>query len=384
LILQEVGSRQPEALTSFLKDVFAIHRDELRNVRFQAEYRFRGLRGWRRADLAVFREDEDEPFVLVEIKYFDKPMPETEVKPAQLADYAAWKRRKGAGHHVLLLSRELYRSEGIEARRWDALTRHLRKFSARSELVAMLIEYLEEEGNAMQDIDGRALTRYLKRLLCNKPGANNLNGPVEFAALLKNVQLVSGVFHGHFKTAWRSAGLSTEGEGYDRRSKVASIDFELWNRLKPVKNVEVLLDDDGRLWNEYKNGGTVFVFARHSLGHAENWMRVRYGMLFEITPENDENNPPKAFLRAEVRGRAIYNNGLAIHRERKIDFVHLTDSVERYSEKIETHLSKLILDVVGKTLDAKLHLNAQQKKALSLLKRSLSSNQQPRLLDAAA
>lgn len=299
LILQEVGNRNRSALTSYLTSIFPIERAALRNARFQAEYQFRGQKGWRQADLAVFGDDEDEPIALIEIKYFDKPLPETDTKPAQEVDYLAWKSRQSGVRHVLFLSRDLYRFDGIETRRWDNLTRHLRKFSPGSDLIAMLIDYLEDEGNAMQDIGDRALIRYLKRLLCNKPGANNLNGPVEFTSLMKNVQLVSGVFHGRFRDAWKGAGLLTEGDAYDRRYKVASIDFELWNRLKPVKNPGLMVDDDGGLSNDYKDGGTAFVFARHSLGDAGQWLRVRYGMMFDVTPGNDEKNPQKLILESK-------------------------------------------------------------------------------------
>jgi hypothetical protein len=383
LILQEVGNRRPETLTSFISDVFSIPRRDLRNARFQAEYSFDGKRGRRRADLAIFREDEDEPIVLVEIKYHDKPLPETESKPAQLIDYQAWRNQNKDDRHVLLLSRELYRAEDIEVRRWDALTHHLRPFTEASDLIDMLVKYLEEEGNAMQDINGRALTRYLKRFLCNgKPGANNLNGPVEFSNLLKNMQLISGYFHGHFKTAWKSAGIKVEGENYDRRSKVASIDFDVWNRVKTVKEGRSLVDEFGGLRGDLKDGGRVFVFARHSLGHAQDWLRVSYGMLLDVTPDDNEDAPPKTYLCAEVRGGALYRERMEVWSQRKVNFSWITDDAGRSSVKIEAHLNKLILDAIDQTLSEKLSLLPQQKKALSMLRRSLGSGRQP-LLTAA-
>ena len=383
LILQEVGNRRPETLTSFVSNVFHIPRGNLRNARFQAEYSFDGKRGRRRADLAIFREDEDEPIVLIEIKYHDKPLPETQNKPAQLVDYQTWRNQNSDDRHVLLLSRELYRADGIEVRRWDALTHHLRPFASESDLIDMLVGYLEEEGNAMQNINGRALTRYLKRFLCDgKPGANNLNGPVEFSNLLKNMQLVSGFFHGHFKAAWKSAGLKVEGESYDRRSKVASIDFSVWNRVKAVNEGRPLIDKFGGLRGELKDGGRVFVFARHSFGHAQNWLRVNYGMLFDVSPDDNENAPPKAYLCAEVCGGALYRERIEIWSDRKVNFAWITDDAERTSAKIELHLNTLILKVIDQTLSAKLPLLPQQKRALGILRKSLSSGKQPLLTTA--
>lgn len=383
LILQEVGNRRPECITSFVSDVFGIPRRDLKNARFQAEYSFNGQRGRRRADLAIFREDEDEPVVLVEIKYHDKPLPQTEFKPAQLVDYQAWRNQNTGERHVLLLSRELYRAEDIEVRRWDALTHHLRPYAANSDLIDMLVSYLEEEGNAMQNINGHSLTRYLKRFVCNgKPGANNFSGPIEFSNLLKNMQLTSGFFHGHFKAAWKSAGIKVVGEDYDRRSKVASIDFTVLNRVKSVREGRSLVDDSGWLHGELKNGGRIFVFARHSLGHAQDWLRVSYGVMFDVSPDDSAEAPPKTYLWAEMRGGELSREGREIWTDRKINFAWVTDDAERTSGRIEEHLNKLLLDVIGQALSTKIRLLAQQKKALTLLQRSLASGRQP-LLTAA-
>ncbi|MFB9125739.1 hypothetical protein E2553_36010 [Paraburkholderia dipogonis] len=382
LILQEVGNRHPEALTSFITEVFGIPRSEQKSARFQAEYSFDGKRGTRRADLAIFLDGEEDPRVLVEIKYHDKPIQATESKPAQLADYRSWRSRT-SNRHVLLISRELYSAEGIEIRRWNDLAHHLRSYAKRSDLIDMLVTYLEEEGNVMQDIASVALIKYIKRYLCNrKPGANNLEGPVEFSNLLKNVQLLSGVFHGHFKTAWKNAGIKTEGDSYDRRSKVASIDFDVWHRLKPVPEGRSVVDEFGGLRNELKDGGQLYAFARHSLGHSSNWLRVRYGVMFDVSPNDNESDPPRAYLFADVIGAAIERGQIKTWSEKKIHYKWVTNEAEKGSGKVEHHLNTLILDAVDKTLDARLPLLAQQKKALMLLRKSLGSGRQP-LLTAA-
>ncbi|ANN65611.1 hypothetical protein [Bordetella bronchialis] len=379
LILQEVGNRRPHVLASFLAKVFNIPLRTLGTVRFEAEYVFKGRLGRRRADLAVFCGDAKEPTALIEIKYHDKPLPETELKPAQLADYKAWRDERRDERYVLLLTRELYRADGIEVRRWDALTRHLRTYAGESDLIEMLVKYLEEEGNAMQDINGSSLIRYLKRLVCNNEfGANNLDGPAQFSNLLKNMQLTSGYFHGHFKTAWREAGIKTLGEDYGRRSKSASIDFAVRNRVREQKSGRSPIAG-GYLENRLKYGGDVYVFARHSLGHGTDWIRVAYGVRFDIAPGDGAERTPATYLWARIVGAKLKRSEVDLERDRKINFKWVTENAELAAEKVEAWLNKLLIDVIDCALRSKADLLAQQKKALKLLQKSLVGGRQPLL-----
>ncbi|WP_183004954.1 hypothetical protein [Achromobacter sp. UMC71] len=380
LILQEVGTRRPNTLTSFLSRTFGISHKDLRNARFEAEYSFRGQNGWRRADLAVFRADDDEPVVLVEIKYHDKPLPETDLKPAQLADYRVWRNRFDSKRHVLVLSRELYRAEDLVVCRWDALTRHLRPFAEESDLVDMLVKYLEEEGNAMQEINGSSLIRYLKRLVCHGEfGANNVNGPAEFSSLLKNMQLTSGVFHGHFKAAWRMAGEKVHGENGVRRSKAASIDFSVWNRVKPTRSARPAVDENGWFENRLRNGGHVSAFARHALGHARDWLRVSYGVRFDVSPGDSVDTVPTTYLWAEIRGAKLRSADARVWKEHKINFKWVTDDAESAAGKVESRFNLLLLAVIDQALNSGVRFLPQQRKALKLLQQSLSSGLQPLL-----
>jgi hypothetical protein len=373
LILREIGTLQTEALTSFIAEVCDIPIRKLKNARFEREHSFSGMRGRRSADLAVFCEDEpDEPIVLIEIKYYDKPLPETEMKPAQLDDYLAWRNKDPAKRRVLLLTRELHRIRGIHVRRWMALARHLRIYSNKSDLIKMLVQYLEEEGNAMNKINGTAITKYVKRYLCHgRPGANNIEGPLEFANLLKNVQLMSGNFHTHFKESWREAGVKVEGEDYDRRYRVASIDFTVNNRLRTPRANQSVVDSDGWLREDLKDGGSISLFARHSLGHEKNWLRLLYGIRFDVAPADNEADPPYTFLFAELCGGVI---GESIYFAKKINFDWVTEKAEIRSEKVEHQLNCLIVKLIDKTLEEKRPLLPQQKKALALLKKSLNQN----------
>lgn len=373
LILQEIGNRRPQVLTSFISEVCEIPLSALKNATFQCEYSFPGMRSRRRADLAVFTDDQKvEPIVLIEIKYNDKPLPETEMKSAQLDDYQAWRNRDRENRRVLLLTRELHRAPDVHVRRWNALARHLRDYANDSDLVDMLVKYLEEEGNAMNNIDGKAITKYVKRYLCHgRPGANNIDGPLAFADLLKNMQLMSIGFHTHFKESWREAGIKVEGEDYDRRYKVASIDFEVSNRLRSPKGNQAVIDAEGWLRGELKDGGSISVFARHSLGHEKNWLRVLYGIRFDVAPTDNESDPPNTYLFARLCGGAI---GDDIYLTKKINFDWVTDKAEIRAEKVEHNLNCLIVKLIDKAMEEKRPFLLQQKKALSLLKKSLNQN----------
>ncbi|MNQ82444.1 hypothetical protein D3C85_974950 [compost metagenome] len=231
----------------------------------------------------------------------------------------------------------------------------------------------------MQDINGSSLIRYLKRLVCNNEfGANNVEGPVEFSNILKNMQLTSGYFHGHFKAAWRDAGIKIMGENYGQRSKVASIDFAVWNRIREQKSGRPPLNE-GYLENRLKSGGDIYIFARHSLGHGKDWIRVTYGVRFEIAPGDSIEKMPATYLWARIVGAKLKATGLDLERGRKINFKWVTENAELAAEKVEIRLNDLLMDVIDCALEAKADLLAQQKKALKLLRKSLDSGSQPLL-----
>jgi hypothetical protein len=307
-------------------------------------------------------------------------MPETGSKPAQLEDYRAWRNFDSENRHVILLSRELYGADDIDVRRWNSFAQHLRPYAEKSDLIDMLVKYLQEEGNVMQNINGVALTKYIKRYLCySEAGANNVDGPVEFSNVLKNVQLMSGNFHGHFKSAWKEAGVKIEGGSYSRRSKVASIDFRVWNQLKSVRKGGSFVDEDGALRNDLKAGGAISVFARHSLGNGNNWLKVTYGLQFDVTPGDNETDPPETCLFADILGGVLERTGTQISTYQKIKFNWVTSESELRSDAVEAKLNKLIVTAVAELLDSKTRLQPQQKKALTLLKKSLSSGRMPSL-----
>ena len=124
------------------------------------------------------------------------------------------------------------------------------------------------------------------------------------------------------------------------------------------------------------------VFAQHSLGHNKDWLRVRYGMNFNVAPEDSESSPPLVELFANIVGGPVERAGVQIGFSKKILFKWVTSQAEQGAEKVEEALNKLILEAISNLLDQNVVLLAQQKKALTLLKKSLGSGVQP-FLEAA-
>jgi len=366
LVLLEIAKLKPKAISGYLAKELGINVAEFDNAEYGIEVPFQGQRSQRRADMAVWKDGEVEPFVLVEIKYFDKPLAETENHAEQFADYRYWKGR-AHGRHVLVLSRELYQARGIEVRRWDHLARALREPAKQSDLIAMLVEYLEEEGIVMQNVDGAALERYFVRLVCDNRNvgraAGNLEGPIAFAKVLKNLQMMSGTFTPKFKKAWDEAGEQIDGLA--ARSRVASIDFQVRNKVRAVKDMSRYRDNDGELPQDMKDGGYVEVFATHSLGHGEDRLRIQYGIIFTVPG----SAKPRLFVLAY---------GKQVDRVEKITPIGptlVTDKAEQMSERVEGYLREALCIVIVQLLQNRKTLNDKQIHALRLLKKSLPATE---------
>ncbi|TAM20330.1 MAG: hypothetical protein EPN46_03000 [Candidimonas sp.] len=380
LILREIGNHQPEAFASFISKQCDIPLRDLKQARYECEYRFNGKCSTRIADLAIFVGEDVAPRVLIEIKYFDKPLAGTEVKPEQFEDYRYWK-SGDENREVLVISRELYQATELIVCRWDRLARHLKQFSRTSDLIQMLVEYLEEEGLVTQNIDGNSLTRYFKRLVCPtwKSGvsANNVDGPAEFSKLLKNMKQLSGSFDVYFKNAWLKAHGTHEGR--ESSLKAASIDFNVDNELRSGNGSVV--GEDGYLLDKRKTGGRISIFAQHALGNGgDRYLRIRYGMKFIVVSSsefkrghgNSSKTAPECYLYAYAWGKKIEDLGDFYH-EKKLSFAIVTEKSELETDKIDKYLHQLVHKVVSAIDDAKLPIESFQKQAVKELRKTLTT-----------
>lgn len=379
LILNEIGNRKPEPLLAFVAKACKISRATLKGATFHPEYSFKGSKGIRRADLAIFLKGEEIlPAILIEIKYHDKPLKETETKPAQLEDYVFWK-DEHPDRKVLILSRELFCAEGCITRRWGDLARELRPYCDKSDLIAMLVTYLEEQGNVMQDIDSKNLISFFKRLVCGGSNAgtlaNNLDGPAEFGKFLLNMRLLAVTFDHQFKSAWNNAIENSKDTEFANGTRIATIDFRIVNRTSTKDESKAFEDDDdNQTWlsQSVKNGGKIIVFARHALGHGHGkYMRIEYGFIFDVEPRDEAI----VSVYAQTHGGVFdtYSSTPHIFHQQKINLKVVTDNAEANGEKTQVNLNKLLGNVIDDILLAPTKLYKQQKDAVKSLKKSLAA-----------
>lgn len=371
LILQEIGNRHSSLIGQFILNSCDVKKHSSSSLRFVSEFPFSPSRGKhkRRADLAVFDGEDSEPFALVEIKYFDKPTPESGIKPAQLTDYQAWRDDK-VGRAVLVLSREQIIAPNLVVKRWNDLARHLKKYrSKHGELVGLLIDYLEEEGIVMQNVNSQQVIAFMKRIACSWKGsgraAGNLNGPAEFSKLLSNMKLTAELFDPYFK-----AGIKNT----EKNVNAAVVDFSITIRAKKSKSddPEMVVVDQNKL------GGDVWIYAQSSLNAPNAWMRFRYGVLFEIAPGNAAmpSKFPATSLFAEVIGKDVNKNKRDedLITLEKISFLHLTTNADNSSEKVEAKFCSLLVSTAEKLLVSGVPLTTQQRRRTKKLCADLSES----------
>ncbi|WP_446903732.1 hypothetical protein [Burkholderia sp. YIM B11467] len=370
LILREIGKRHPKALTSFICVACGVPSKELTGVAFATEYRFDGKKSIRSADLAVLVGAEEIPRVLIEIKYFDKPLLATRTKPAQLDDYAHWQQR-APGRKVLLLSREMHDSDKLIVRRWSDLARHLTAHVSGSDLVAMLVDYLKEEGIVMQKVDPHKLLKYFKSLTFGRHGAGmlakNIDGPAEFTKLLRNLQLIASAFHPHFRSAWSRHNVITP-----------SVDFKIHQRLKTPGKNDAYTSDDRYLNNALREGGFVDSHAQYSLGHGRTYLRIRIGLRVYVTGASIKSAPPEAWLFVEALGGSLSRADVEYFRQQKIRYDMVTQKAEERTVVVEKYIHKMLLGLLTDIRsDSQAPVTVSQREALTRLYKSLTSGKIP-------
>ncbi|SDJ47372.1 hypothetical protein SAMN04487926_15328 [Paraburkholderia steynii] len=370
LVLREIGKRHPKALTSFICIACGIPAKELNGASFVTEFRFQGRQGTRSADLAVLIGDDEIPRVLVEIKYFDKPLSETKTKPAQLDDYEHWQERE-PGRNVLLLSREMHNSHTLDVRRWNDLARHLTAHISGSDLVAMLVDYLKEEGIVMQKVDPHKLLKYFKSLTFGRHGAGmlakNIDGPAEFTKLLRNLQLIASTLHPHFRGAWSSHNVITP-----------SVDFKIHQRLKVPGKTDAYTVGDQFLNNALREGGFVDSHAQYSLGHGRTYLRIRIGLRVYVTGASIKLASPETWLFVEAVGGSLNRADLEYFREQKIGYDMVTKNADVKTATIEKHIHRMLLGLVKDVRgDRNAPITVSQREALTRLDKSLTKDMIP-------
>jgi hypothetical protein len=271
------------------------------------EFAFKGRRGRRLADLAVTVEDR--VIGLVELKYHDLLMPESDERPAQLDDYLNWCAREDIGFLVLhraplaAAQHEQITQAGHRHAHYYQLSRYLS--ASNSQASRLLHEYFGDEGLIMKEIDQEHLYRFLHRLLKHWGGAGRVStkgaltaGPEQFRALFENLMLISA----ELTPVFRRPSLN----GVKRS---ATVDFALDPRVDSkgiINDGKAALaegDEAFSLGSNRREGGTLWLYAQNALGQATDYAYVEYGV--SLTVEPGESRDISVFLYSKMRSRAF-------------------------------------------------------------------------------
>lgn len=235
----------------------------------------------------------------------------------------------------------------------------------------------------MQNVDSKALIGFLKRILCSPNGAGvqvgNLDGPQEFARLLRNVKLLSARFNGDFKSAWKLAGAKHDSADDPAGTKDASIDFEVLPRLAAKIKDANLRAHDGTLNTRARDGGSVSVYARHSLGSGKGWLRVGYGFWIKVekTSSHEKARLPTVYLYAWASSHEFAGDA-AIYAEAKLSsFELISTKAEDSVDKVETLASKRLIEVLQELEANSTTTSKKQKMAINLLLKAIGAKLKP-------
>ena len=234
--------------------------------RLEAEFSYKPGNERRAADLAIFSDDCDTaPIVLIEIKWNDKPIEDRKTGREQLTDYVQYcLEHKTCNLFVLtkdsLLIKELsligkLRSRG-QHHYFGSLFPHL--VESKSGIAKMLLEFLQDKGVIVNNIDSKALFQFFHRFVNPYGGSNHKvsegqlsSGPDQFKNLLNNMRLVAQDISPQFY----------ELKGINRKATVDFTIYPYFSKGKLVKAIKSEENDELRPDPSARTGGK-FLFMR--------------------------------------------------------------------------------------------------------------------------
>ncbi|MBC5782641.1 hypothetical protein H8N03_06765 [Ramlibacter sp. USB13] len=285
-LLKAVGSRHPEVYRALSGQ----------RGRWEGSLEFTYGRHGRRADLALTREGEDSPSVLVEIKAADGA--NATFNNQQLLDYADWARAE-PGRKVLLLTHyplPLSTQKELKGKACGGIVSHLRlthladqlrvaSDRTGSSLLDLFLEYLEQQGLAMTRLTSTDILS-LKTFLAFSflphighagkmiKGERVANGASAFSLLVKNWQMLTA----HITDA-QGAAMN------DAKKKLGRPGTKF--RANPLYKADTPLtttDESGDYWTySRKLGGTWIIYTDCAIGKVgSQTVHLRYGLKLGI------------------------------------------------------------------------------------------------------
>jgi hypothetical protein len=370
VLIQQVFTFDSTPFRNFFSEITGNALFQSKSVRIKSEEQFQVKAGARRADLVVYIDEE--PKLLVELKYRDRLIKKSGTKPAQLTDYIELCRTLPSKPQFLLLHREPQRAEDISqikrARQrmshYLALASHLQRSSHPAS--ALLLQYFREEGLVIEPIETNHLYRFFHRLILPPRGSGRINktseiveGPLQFQRLLNNIRLIAADITPRLRTATGS-----------NSTRAATVDFTVSNKYDATSVRKIMagikgtsFDIDGRA----RCGGIVDVWAQNVLPSSDGWLYLVYGIEFSLAKgKNLSADIYAGFLSPEIRKAS--DSDLWDHRCLCIETLPIRSLRATDKSDVDSTLVYLIRRAARSTLKSRIIRDRRKLSTLNRLK----------------
>jgi hypothetical protein len=234
------------------------------------------------ADIALISNDNGSILALAEIKYDDH---KNEKNSGQIDGYIKYcEKNKIPFSYITQYYPPKNDIKKIEKkythRLFSDLANHL-KDNKHGELVGLFINFLEDKGLIMVDLDTQIVGKLLVRLFSPRKKQGRMNKledmttkiPDSFAGLMTNINLISQEMYRYFPSTQKPY-----------------IDFTLRPAYHRVKDSD-LDEQEFEPEEKQKNGGILYIFGRSKLDTGnKKWAYIEFGYYFEVKKENQDYN----------------------------------------------------------------------------------------------
>lgn len=298
------------------------------------------------ADIAVLSSDNNELISFIEIKYDDHLSAKNQ---AQLIDYVEF--CKASCCSFLYLTQYYPPSTDLKVVE-EAGYKHLlfsdlvseMKQKNNSQITHLFIDYLEDKGLCMKQIDNDSLYKLLVRLFNPTSGQSKIQN---------NKSMIEGI-PDSLQSLMNNISISSqEISRYIDTKRTPAIDFRVWPYFKFSKKQlrEMLEDEDSEyisfLGEKEKYGGEIYIFAKSVIIDTQkakdDWLYIEYG--YKISVDKGESEYYSA-LYAEIYGKKFKNIDVELYKDKSV-----TNSTLSSKEKCVKEFSMLISEVSKTAID---------------------------------
>lgn len=261
--------------------------------RLEAEFSYKPGSERRAADLAIFSDDYSAvPIVLIEIKWNDNLIEDRKTGRAQLTDYVQYCLEHKACNLLVLTKDSLLIEDLSEIGKLISRGHHCyfgSLFSVLDEsnsgIAKMLLDFLQDKGVIVNNIDSKALFQFFHRFVNPYKGSNHKvsdgqlsSGPDQFKNLLNNMRLVAQDISPQFY----------ELKGINRKATVDFTIYPSFSKVKLEKAIKLLEDNEFTPEPSARTGGEILVHAVETICKSPS-TKLEYGLCFSVEPDKLKN-----------------------------------------------------------------------------------------------